>query len=480
MNLTSLGLAELRSLIHKKEVKAEEVIQAHLERIDDREKDISAFLTVCGEQALVRAREIDRKKDPGKLAGLPIAIKDNIVTCRIRTTCGSKILGNYVPPYSATAVTKLEAEGAVVIGKTNLDEFGMGSSTEKSAFFLTKNPWDTSRVPGGSSGGSAAAVASGEAVAGLGSDTGGSVRQPAAFCGVVGLKPTYGLVSRYGLVAYASSLDQIGPLARSVKDCALLAQVIAGRDPLDSTSSAEPVPDYVRALDRDLTSVRAAFLGDKATEGIDPEVKRAYVRGLHALNDLGIELVERDFPAWKYALACYYIIAPSEASSNLARYDGVRYGFRDPGQASLKEMYLNTRTAGFGEEVKRRILLGTFALSSGYYEAYYARAAQTRQLICKELAEAFREVDFVITPTTPEPAFKIGAKEDPITMYLSDVFTVTANLAGIPALSLPIGLSQTGLPLGLQVMGNHFREADIFQLAFLLEKKVQFENNKTN
>jgi len=479
MNLTSLSLIELREAIQKKEIKAEEALLAHLKKIEERENEISAFITVLGEQALVQARKIDRKKEKGRLAGIPIAIKDNMVTKGIRTTCASRILGNYLPPYSATVVQKLEAEDAIVIGKTNLDEFAMGSSTENSAFFLTRNPWDLRRVPGGSSGGSAAAVAAEEATAALGSDTGGSVRQPAAFCGVIGLKPTYGRVSRYGLVAFASSLDQIGPLTRTVEDCAFLTQIIAGHDLCDSTSSAQPVPDYQEEMKERLNPIKAAYLGEKILEGIDLEVKDIYYKTLQLLEESGAQLFEKEFPLWKYALPCYYIIAPSEASSNLARYDGVRYGFRDPDYSNLREMYVQTRTEGFGEEVKRRILLGTFALSSGYYDAYYLKAAKTRSLIYQEFQRTFEEVDYILTPTTPEPAFLIGEKkDDPISMYLSDIFTITANLAGLPAISLPAGLSRGGLPLGFQIIGKHFHESDLFRLAFLIENKVKFYRYK--
>jgi aspartyl-tRNA(Asn)/glutamyl-tRNA(Gln) amidotransferase subunit A len=480
MNLTSLSGTEICALIKKKEIKAEEIILAYSEKIQEREKDISAFITVLGDRALASAKKIDQKKEKGRLAGVPLAVKDNILTKGIRTTCASKILENYIPPYSATVVKKLEKEDAIIIGKTNLDEFGMGSSTENSAFFPTRNPWDLRRVPGGSSGGSAAAVAAEEAAASLGSDTGGSIRQPGAFCGVVGLKPTYSRVSRYGLVAFASSLDQIGPLTRTVEDNALLTQIIAGPDPQDSTISSRPVPDYQREMREELPLVKAAYLKEKVLENIDPEVKDSYYRSIDTLEETGAELVEMDFPSWEYALACYYLIAPSEASSNLARYDGVRYSFRHTRYSNLREMYLNTRSEGFGQEVKRRILLGTFALSAGYYDAYYLKAAQARKLICQEFDKAFEKVDFILTPTTPEPAFLIEEKVDPIAMYLSDIFTVTANLAGIPALTIPVGLSKENLPLGIQIMANFFQESRIFKLAFLLEKKVQFDNNKLN
>jgi aspartyl-tRNA(Asn)/glutamyl-tRNA(Gln) amidotransferase subunit A len=480
MNLTSLSVTELNTLIEKKEIKTEEITLAYLDRIQEREKDISAFITVLKEKALASAKKIGQKKERGRLAGIPVAVKDNILTKGVRTTCASRILENYLPPYSATVVRKLEREDAIIIGKTNLDEFGMGSSTENSAFFPTKNPWDLRRVPGGSSGGSAAAVAAEQAAASLGSDTGGSIRQPAAFCGLVGLKPTYSRVSRYGLVAFASSLDQIGPLTKTVEDNALLTQIIAGADPQDSTSSSLPVPDYKKEIREELLSIKAAYLKEEALEDINSEVKDFYYRTLNAMEDIGAELREMDFPSWKYALPCYYITAPSEASSNLARYDGVRYSFRHPRYSNLQEMYLNTRSEGFGEEVKRRILLGTFTLSSGYYDAYYLKAARARKLICQEFEKAFEKVDFILTPTTPEPAFLIGEKEDPIAMYLSDIFTVTANLAGIPALTLPVGLNKENLPLGIQIVANFFQESRIFKLAFLLEKKVKFDNNKLN
>jgi len=478
MILTSLSLAEIRSLVAAKELKAEEVVRVFLERIEHSEPAIAAFLSVEGEKALDQARAIDRKKDKGSLAGVPIAIKDNILVRGMRTTCGSKILENFIAPYSATVIERLASEDAIFIGKTNLDEFAMGSSTENSAFFVTRNPWDLGRVPGGSSGGSAAAVSAGEAAAALGSDTGGSVRQPAAFCGVVGLKPTYGRVSRFGLVAFASSLDQIGPLTRTVEDCALLTKIICGPDGRDSTLADQPVPDFPADMKERLSPFKAGYLGEKRLEGIDPDVKDLYGKALGILENLGGELVEMDFPSWEYALACYYIIAPSEASSNLARYDGVRYGFRDPSYATLREMYLNTRTRGFGQEVKRRIILGTFALSSGYYDAYYLKAGRTRGLVSREFEQAFERIDYLVTPTTPEPAFPIGAKPDPISMYLSDVFTVSANLAGLPALSLPCGLSRGGIPVGLQVIGRPFQEDRLFKLAFSIEKKVKFKNNR--
>lgn len=477
MNLTSLSLTGLKDLLQKKEVKAEEVVQAYLERIEEIEPQIRSFITVLGDRALEDAGRVDRKKSSGNLAGIPLAIKDNMVIQGLQSTCGSKILENYKSSYTASAVEKLMRQDAAIIGKTNLDEFAMGSSTENSAFHITRNPWDRKRVPGGSSGGSAAAVASGEAPAALGSDTGGSIRQPAAFCGLVGFKPTYGRVSRYGLIAFASSLDQIGPITKTVEDSAFLTQLIAGSDPQDSTSSSRPVPQYPEEMKKDLKSMRVGYLKQEMLEGIDPEVKEIYTQSLGRLEDMGAELQELSFPVWKYGLFCYYIIAPCEASSNLARYDGVRYGFRHAQAPNLSQMYENTRTEGFGSEVKRRILLGTFALSAGYYEAYYVKAAKTRNLIRKEFEEAFQKVDFIVTPTTPDLPFPIGAKKDPISMYLSDWFTAPVSLAGIPALSLPVGFSQKKLPVGLQIIGNFFQESNLFKLAFRLEKKVKLNES---
>jgi len=480
MSLTSRTVTELARLVASKDVTAEEIVRAHLDRIEAREPELGAFITVERERALERARAVDLKKDKGRLAGVPIAVKDNILVKETRATCASRILENFVSPYSATVIERLESEDAVIIGKTNLDEFGMGSSTENSAFRPTRNPWDPARVPGGSSGGSAAAVAAGEAAGALGSDTGGSIRQPAALCGIVGLKPTYGRVSRYGLVAFASSLDQIGPMTRSVEDSALLTQIISGPDGRDSTLDRLPVPDFPRLMKDDLGPFRAVCLPEKMVEGIDPEIRRLYLESVRKVRGLGAEVQEREFPSWEYGLPCYYLVASSEASSNLARYDGVRYGFRDSGSEILREMYLESRTRGFGPEVKRRILLGTFALSSGYYDEYYLKAARTRRLIRDEFERVFRAADFVLAPATPEPAFPLGAKPDPVAMYLSDIFTVAANLAGLPAISLPCGLTGEGLPVGFQIIGRPFEESRLFQLAFLLEKKVKLSNSEEN
>ncbi|MCP2519292.1 Asp-tRNA(Asn)/Glu-tRNA(Gln) amidotransferase subunit GatA [SCandidatus Aminicenantes bacterium Aminicenantia_JdfR_composite] len=480
MKLYELSLMQLINLLNKKEVKAEEVIRSFAERIERIEKKINAFITLNLENAINSAKLIDQKKQKGKLAGIPFAIKDNILTKGIRTTCASRILENFVPPYNATVIEKIISEDGIIIGKTNMDEFAMGSSTENSGFFQTKNPWDLGRVPGGSSGGSAAAVASMEVPIALGSDTGGSIRQPAAFCGLVGLKPTYGRVSRYGLVAFASSLDQIGPLTRTVEDCAYIMNLISGFDPKDSTSSNQPVPDYLSEIKKEIKGLRIGFVGGNLIENVDSRIRELYNEILHKLEKNGIGLEEVNFTYWEYALASYYIIAPSEASSNLARYDGIKYGYRVSSYSNLKDLYSKTRTSGFGEEVKRRIILGTFALSSGYYEDYYLKAIKTRALIAKEFKEAFNRVDLIVSPTTPEPAFKFGEKLDPISMYLSDIFTITANLAGIPALSVPIGLTEENLPVGLQIMGNYFEESKILNFAYLLEKDLKFYQYKPN
>lgn len=468
---------KLAQAVRQREISAEEVVDHFLREIEAKDTKIKAFITVCADQSLKEARKLDRQTELSHLplAGVPVAIKDNIITKGIRTTCASRILENFFPPYDATVVERLKEAGAVIIGKTNLDEFAMGSSTENSAFFPTRNPWDLDCVPGGSSGGSAAAVAAGEAPLALGSDTGGSVRQPAAFCGLVGLKPTYGRVSRYGLIAFASSLDQIGTMARTVEDCALLTQVVSGHDPRDSTSSPIEVPDYLADLSKPLDAIKVGIISEDLLKDVNPEVKEAFFLTVKQLEDEGAQIEELHFPSWSVALPCYYLIAPSEASSNLARYDGVRYGYRDLRETRLHSMYQATRTSGFGPEVKRRIILGTFALSAGYYEAYYGQATKARWVISQEFRQALKKVDFILTPTTPEPAFRFGAKADPIAMYLSDIFTVTANLAGVPALSLPVACSSTGLPIGIQLIGDFFQESKLFKLAFLVEKKVEFK-----
>ena len=458
----------IRDAVNSGKISAREVAEAALARIKDADEDLGSFLTVDSARVLDRAKIIDRsvRKRPLPLAGVPVAVKDNICTRNLRTTCGSKILENYIPPYSATAIERLEEAGAIVIGKANCDEFAMGSSTENSAFKITRNPYDRERVSGGSSGGSAVAVAAGMASLALGSETGGSVRQPASFCNVVGLKPTYGRISRYGLVAYASSLDCISPIANSPRDIALLMACIAGRDQKDSTSAPVPVPDYTAELEKPVRGMRLGIPKEYFGEGLDPEVKSIIEAGIRNAGSLGCELIEVSLPNTEYAIADYYIIAPAEASSNLARYDGVRYGYRVEAPEDLLDMYKRTRSRGFGEEVKRRIMIGTYALSSGYYEAYYGRAMRVRTLIKRDYDLAFEKVDALLSPVSPTPAFKIGEKaSDPLSMYLSDIYTVTANLAGIPAVSVPCGFTQGGLPVGLQMLANQFQEGTLMRLA---------------
>lgn len=427
---------------------------------------LNAFLSIDRAYALSKAEELANASFHGKLYGVPIAIKDNICTSWTQTTCASRILSGYRPQYNATAVDRLISEGAVIIGKTNMDEFAMGSSNENSAFGPVRNPWDIDRVPGGSSGGSAAAVAAGIVSAALGSDTGGSVRQPASFCGVFGIKPTYGRVSRYGLVAFGSSLDQIGVFGKTARDVARVLEVIAGRDPKDATSAEVPVPDYQAHLDDEIKGLRMGVPYSLFGDGVDPQVRKVIEKSIDDFASLGVEIVEIDLPLLKYGIAVYYIIATAEASSNLARYDGVRYGFRAEGAHELRQMYYKTREEGFGAEVKRRIMLGTFVLSSGYYDAYYAKAQKVRTLLKRDFQSAFKRCDFIAMPTSPTTAFRIGEKtDDPLAMYLSDIYTVTANLVGIPAISVPCGLSEEGLPVGLQLMGNYWTEQLLLNLS---------------
>jgi len=485
MDLAALNLAEIRDLIRSKGASAEEVVLAHLERINREDQKIRAYLTLSPERALEQAARVDRavaSGDPlGRLAGVPVAVKDVIVTRGIRTTCGSRILERYIPPYDATAVQRLEAAGACILGKTNCDEFAMGSSTENSGFFPTHNPHDLGRVPGGSSGGSAAAVAANLATVALGSDTGGSIRQPAALCGVAGLMGTYGRVSRFGLVAFASSLDHIGPFGRSVRDLAAVLQVIAGRDPNDSTSADVPVPDYESELDESIVGLRVGVPREYFA-GLSAEIGDPIQRGIDLLQKIGCKIVPVTLPHTDYAIACYYIIATAEASSNLARYDGVRYGFRAPEYGDLRDMYERTRDAGFGAEVKRRIMLGTYALSSGYYEAYYLKAQKVRSLLARDFREAFKNVDVIVTPTSPVPAFKIGERaDDPLEMYLADIYTVTASLSGIPGTSVPCGQTRGDaasgappLPVGMQLLGRHFDEARLLRAAYAFERAGGF------
>ncbi|MCX5788553.1 MAG: Asp-tRNA(Asn)/Glu-tRNA(Gln) amidotransferase subunit GatA [Elusimicrobia bacterium] len=480
--LTTWSAARIAEAVRAREVKAEEVAEAHLKRIRTEDPRVRAFVRVLAEDALEMAREVDAKvaegKDPGRLAGVPIAIKDNMNIRGVETTCSSRILEGYKAPYDATVIERLRLAGAVFLGKTNMDEFAMGSSTENSAFFATKNPWDLERVPGGSSGGSAAAVASRMAPVALGSDTGGSIRQPAAFCGVAGLKPTYGLVSRYGLVAFASSLDQIGPLARTIDDAALVLSVISGFDPLDSTSAPTPA----RAYKPDPSAIKGLTLGlpkECFSGGVDAETAEAVLAAVKVYESLGAKVREVSLPNSKYAVSTYYLLAPSEASANLARFDGMRYGFsavREGGDGlSLLEAYEKTRGEGFGPEVKRRIMLGTYALSSGYYDAYYGKAQRVRTLIKRDFDEAFKQVDLLVTPTAPTPPFKLGEKvSDPLQMYLGDVFTIPCNIAGIAGMSVPCGLSRAGLPLGLQLLSRPFEEAALLSAARAYEAARPF------
>lgn len=481
MELTALTIGEIRERLSSRKISAEELVRAHLDQIELRDKEVRAYLHLSPERALEQARKIDKKVAAGEtlppLAGVPVAVKDVILTRGIRNTCASKILENYVAPYDATAVQRIEAAGACVLGKTNCDEFAMGSSTENSGFFTTHNPHDLTRVPGGSSGGSGAAVAARMATVALGSDTGGSIRQPAAFCDVVGMMGTYGRVSRYGLVAFASSLDHIGPFGRSVRDVALVLQTIAGRDPMDSTSADIPVGDYEAALDGDLRGLKVG-VPKEYFAGLNPEIGDNIQAGIDLLAKLGCQVETISLPHTDYAIACYYIICTAEASSNLARYDGVRYGFRSPQFDGLRDMYKKTRDRGFGAEVKRRIMLGTYVLSSGYYDAYYLKAQKVRTLVARDFLEAFDDVDVIVTPTSPIPPFKLGERlEDPLQMYLADIYTVTASLAGIPGISVPCGKTkgEPRLPVGMQILAKHFDEARLLQVAHAFEKAGGFE-----
>ena len=483
MELYELTIAKAYELLKNKEISSVELTRAVLDRIQSTDEKISAYITVTGNVAEVMAEQADKMLSEGKgspLTGIPVAIKDLICTSGIRTTCASKILENFIPPYDAFVIERLKEHGAVIVGKTNMDEFAMGSSTEHSGFKLTHNPWDLKHIPGGSSGGSAAAVASDMCIGALGSDTGGSIRQPASHCGIVGLKPTYGRISRFGLVAFASSFDQIGPMTKNVEDCALMMNAISGYDKSDSTSVSMDVPDYTAYLKKGIKGLKMGIPAEyMSTEGMDPEVSNAFENAVRLIEGLGAECVEISLPHSTYAVAAYYIITPSEASSNLARYDGVKYGFRDKEKANLIEMYRSTRQKGFGSEVQRRIILGTYALSAGYYDAYYRKASQVRTLIAQDFKKAFASCDVILSPVAPTPAFKIGEKsDDPLTMYLSDIFTLSANLAGIPGMSVPCGFSSKGLPIGLQVMGNHFEEGKLIQVGHHFEKAVGIAGKK--
>jgi aspartyl-tRNA(Asn)/glutamyl-tRNA(Gln) amidotransferase subunit A len=477
MDLTSLTIDSSRTAIQERKMTALALAEAHYVRIQKEDGQIGAFLTLSKERALEQADRMDRMAAEGKtlppLGGVPVGIKDVMSTRGVRTTAGSKILGRYIPPYDCTAVARLAAAGAVVLGKTNCDEFAMGSSTENSAFHPVRNPRDLERVPGGSSGGSAAAVAADMAVVALGSDTGGSIRQPASFCGVVGLMPTYGRVSRYGLIAFASSLDHIGPLAKTVKDAAMVLRTIAGRDPMDSTSADVPVPDYVAELDKPARGPKLGVPKEYFGEGLDDEVRHAVESAIDKLKRLGCEIVPISLPHTAYAIPTYYLVATAEASSNLARYDGVRYSHRAMGVKTLSQMYRRSRDEGFGTEVKRRIMLGTYALSAGYYDAYYLKAQKVRTLLARDFEEAFGKVDAIVTPTSPTAAFRLGEKSnDPLAMYLADIYTVTADLAGIPGISVPCGQTREKLPIGLQILGKHFDETTVLRVAYAYEQAV--------
>lgn len=470
---------EIRKLLIKKEVSSLEVLEDSINKINKIEPELNAFISIDFENARKKAKEIDRKISRGEevplFAGIPIAIKDNICMKDTRTTCGSRMLEKFISPYDATVVKKLKESGAIIIGKTNMDEFAMGSSTESSAFKVTKNPYDLKRVPGGSSGGTAASVASGEVYCGLGSDTGGSIRQPASFCGVVGMKPTYGRVSRYGLVAFASSLDVIGPVTRDVEDCASLLSVVSGRDERDSTSSSVLNEDFTKYLSRNIKGMKIGIIKDSFNRNVTSDVEKVMNNSIQVLENIGTSIVEIDMPTLEYALEAYYIISSSEASSNLGRFDGVKFGYRSEDYDDIVEMYINSRSQGFGNEAKRRIMLGTYALSSGYYEEYYKRALRVKQIIIKEFKDAFKGIDLIVSPTSPTLPFKIGEKEkNPIDMYKSDIFTVPANIAGLPAISVPAGFSK-GLPVGIQFIGNHFEEGKLISISDSFEKALSLD-----
>ena len=478
-----LTIHEMHERLARREMTSREATEAlyrHIKKVDGK---IGAYLLLTEEEAYRQAEEADRKiargGEIGDLTGIPMGLKDILCTRGIRTTCGSKILGNYVPFYDGTVIGKLKERGFVLLGKLNMDEFAMGSSTENSGFQVTRNPWDLQRIPGGSSGGSSAAVAADETIASLGTDTGGSIRQPAHCCGVVGMKPTYGRVSRYGLVAFASSLDQIGPLTKDVEDCAIMMNAISGYDPCDSTSVNVAVPDYKTFLVKDVKGIRIGIPDEYFVEGMDPDVEKAVREAVKLFEAWGARVEKISLPHTEYAVAIYYIIATAEASSNLARYDGVKYGYRSKEYRDLLEMYSRTRAEGFGQEVKRRIILGTYVLSAGYYDAYYRKASQVRTLMRKDFEEAFQKVDVILTPTAPTPAFKIGEKvEDPLQMYLSDIHTIPVNLAGIPAMVVPCGFSREGLPIGLQIMGRHFDEGSLIRVAYTFEQNTDFHLRK--
>ena len=479
MEITSLTVHELKEKLAKKEIEAAEITKAYIDRINEKEKDVKAFVTTTCDEALEKAKKIDAKRKSGdnvsNLAGIPIGIKDNLCTKGVKTTCSSRMLENFIAPYNATVVEKLNNENIISLGKLNMDEFAMGASTEYSYFKKTCNPWNLSRVPGGSSGGSAAAVAANLVPWALGSDTGGSIRQPASFCGVVGLKPTYGLVSRYGLVAFASSLDQIGPITKDVEDAAILLNVIAGHDERDTTSYDIPKKDYTKTLKNDIKGMKIGIPKEYFGEGINEEVKEKLEEAINIYIKLGAEVEEFSLDIAQYALATYYIIACAEASSNLGRFDGIRYGYRTSNFTNLKELYKNSRSEGFGPEVKRRIILGTYVLSSGYYDAYYKKAQQVRTLVKKEFDKAFEKYDILLTPTSPTVAFEIGTRSNnPLEMYLADICTVSVNIAGLPGISIPCGVNSENMPIGMQLIGNKFEEEKILNVAYAFEQEFKF------
>jgi len=482
MELYSLTIHELQGKIKNGDVSAMQLVGSVFSRIDAVEERVHSYIRLMKDEALAAAAIADeniKKGDIQPLTGIPVALKDIVCTQGITTTCGSHILYNFVPPYNATVVEKLRDAGALFVGKANMDEFAMGSSTETSYFGPTRNPWDLQRIPGGSSGGSATAVAADECIASIGSDTGGSIRQPAALCGIVGMKPTYGRVSRFGLIAFASSLDQIGPFTKDVEDCAIMMNVLAGYDPKESTSVKAEVPDYRQYVGRDIKGFKIGIPKEYFIEGIDPEVSLAVKKAIEVIEKCGGQCIDISLPHTQYSVAVYYIIAPAEASSNLARYDGVKYGFRIADARDLAEMYQKTRMQGFGAEVKRRIMIGTYALSAGYYDAYYGKASQVRALIRQDFDKAFKQCDIIITPTTPTPAFKIGEKtDDPLQMYLSDIFTISTNLAGIPGISVPCGFTAAGLPIGVQFLAGHFEEGKLLQIASAYEKNAAIEKRR--
>ena len=482
MNITELTVHELQEKLKNKELTVTEITKAYVDRINVKEKNIEAFVTTLSDEAIAKAEEIQAKIDVGEitgdLAGIPIGIKDNICTKGVKTTCSSKMLENFIAPYNATVMERINNENMINLGKLNMDEFAMGGSTEYSYFKKTKNPWNLNKVPGGSSGGSAAAVAANMVPWALGSDTGGSIRQPASFCGVVGLKPTYGLVSRYGLVAFASSLDQIGPITKDVIDSAMLLNIIAGHDEKDTTSEDMPKKDYTKCLKNDVKGLKIGVPKEFFAEGINEEVKSILEKMIQEYKNMGAEIESFSLDIAKYSLATYYIIACAEASSNLGRFDGIRYGYRTPEFKNLKELYKKSRSEGFGDEVKRRIILGTYVLSSGYYDAYYKKAQQVRTLVMNEFNKAFEKYDVILTPTSPTVAFDIGSKSDnPLEMYLADICTVSLNIAGLPGISIPVGVDKEGMPIGMQLIGNRFQEETILNAAYTMEQKLKFREN---